>query len=519
MLSEVCHAENFRYEPGALDMIATASGGSAREALNKLDVVASQGEVTMELVAQTLSVGSAAYVLTYFTAVLAADPAAQEQALYNWQAETVDKAKMIRNFLLYCFNFEVMKTPLNQIVDPAFYLIQESERRNVTERFRALAKTAGRPFEDYWLDLTALWDFDPAKMVDHASLSISTRRFHRAIFPEGSEEGAFPLAHAPMAEIAVREAPSRARTAKRIHDEAKSGQLLQSVFQDQVRAEHIYEMATYLTQRHGLLFNVGVKLNHGLLGTGDEKKAGNLISQLTHGLSLRVKSWSPQDHAHWIYQHSVLDGSIETNVVLHIPPTALVHLEPWLRRRLRELRGSRADEEGAWSIDAISPERATGWQKNQIQRHWHLVRELWRDVDPEILDWDQQRRRKPLRELLKVPAPSGKSLGTLRDLRSIGSSRSLGPAARKQASASKMGFLSAFADDAWQVMFEGWELHEYRDRQAEIIQRKDEVERIKLEFPASENHLERRAREAALAQLRANWPADPRKRLRSWQGW
>lgn len=513
LLADVCAKEQIRFEPKALDMLSFAAGGSARSALILLDQVSNQGDVESQAVANILSFGEADALIDYLKAVVSGDWDEQLGVLDRWDAAPIEIAKMIRDGLLYLYNFEVARSRSTDIVNPAFYKITPEQRQYIIGGFRVRADR--RVFADYWQDLLDVSGVDPATLFDRTSLVIYALKFHRVVNPDEVA----PIAIPPLASVAPARMAYRGRSTKSGTARRNASATLAAGFLDQIQAEAIYAMATYLPQQHGILFNTIIRLDHAQLGMKTEEKAGELVSRLTHEFSIRVKSWSRGTSAHWIYAHRVGDVGILTDIIVHIPKDALVHVELWLANRLRDLCGDGADVPGAWSIDAASPERAEGHDMNRFQRHWYLVRFLWGGLDPSIMDWDERGRRAPLLDLLKVPNKARHPVGHLVKLRGVGSSRSLGPDARKKVAANRMGFLSAFVDDIWSSVAGGWEFDEYRDRLAEREKRRDEEERIALEFPVSSNQLEQEAREKALAHLRSSWPADPKDRPRSWKGW
>lgn len=518
LLSKVCGQEGISFEPRALDMIGARAQGSAREALIVLEEVARQGDVTIQLVADTLAVGGTAHVIAYLAGVARGDTCAQETALYEWQAAPLDKARMIRDCLLYLYGHEVAASRFDDIVNPAFFQVTQAERRRVVDAFRARA--GGRNLGDYWLDLLDNWEINPLTLTDDPSLKIKAYRFHRLVNPDDAIAAILPSGDADLPALPEPSARlPRGRTAKRVPGRSRRRGSEASAYLDQVQAELIYDMATFLPQQHGLLFNTLLSLHYGKLGDGDEADAGQLVSTLTHELRLGVERWAPGEAAHWIYAHRRAGDDILTDIVMHIPADALPHLESFLARRLRDWCGEATNEEGAWVLDAASPDRATGWDNRRFQRHWYLVRHLWRGIDPDLMDWDEKGRRAPLLDLLKVPMALRAPVGRLMKLRAIGSSRSLGPAQRKAAAMKRMAFLSAFADDAWGSVAGGWELDEYRDRETEAARRADDEARIAAEFPPSTNRLEQQAAETAMARLLASWPLDPRRRRRSQRGW
>jgi DNA polymerase III subunit gamma/tau len=509
MLASVCQREGIGYRPRALDMIAAASDGSMRDALLRLEQVAEQGEVTEGLVAQTLCLGTTDDLVQYLVAVTEGDLAAQEAALIAWQAEPEEKHRQIRDCLLFIYNRQVASAKLDHIIDPSFHQISERDQLRIKEGFKARA--GGRDLGEFFFDLFGFWEINPQVLTDRASLLARMMRFHRAVNSgpggNGSQSpGPSPVALAPM------KREYRARSARRPGVPGQGAQ--DHVYLSSVQVERLYDAATFLPQEHGLLFNTLVHLDHGALGIVDENLATELVSKLTHELSLRCKVWSHGAKAHWLYVHRNTGCGIQTDIVLHLPPEALDRVAVWLNARMEQWF-----EEGAhgWVLDAANSARANGWQKNRVQRHWALVRKLWGGLDPDVEEWGRGRRRVPLLDLLGVRSEDRKPVGGVR--RAIGSSRSLAPSRRQSAAERRMALLSALKDDAWEALFSGWELDEFRDREAERVRRQEARERVELEYPMSSNPLEARARETALASLEASWPIDPKSRLRSWKGW
>jgi len=99
-----------------------------------------------------------------------------------------------------------------------------------------------------------------------------------------------------------------------------------------------------------------------------------------------------------------------------------------------------------------------------------------------------------------------------------GASKSLRPPAQWIAAAERMPFLSALEDRAWKVLDQGWELWEHRDRVAEVQRRQEEEGRVRGLF-AGDDELTRARCAEEIARLSASYPLDPKKRLRSWEGW
>jgi DNA polymerase-3 subunit gamma/tau len=511
LLRDVCVKEAIRFEPKALDMIASASGGSARNALNMLDDVAWQGDVTPALVASTLGFGVTADLMKFFGGILRMDAAQQEAALYEWQAEPREKARLIRAFLLQLYHHHIASPALNTMTDPAFYQISKSE---AVEIVRAIAeRTNGRSLADFWLDLMDAWEFDPAAMTDHASLSIKARRFDRMVNANGAKHVEQPPVVTPRT---AQRHPYRSRSAALTVVKDHSV-IPHEAYLSRAQAEAIYNRASMLPQEYGVLFNTRIRIQHTFQEGDNEAAAAALVSQITHELLIRVSKWAPNDTLHWLYLHEACQPGMVTELVAHVPPVALQNADTWLRQRLMHLVPSWSEESSV--IDVPNPSRATGYEGQRVARHWAMVRRLWRGLSPNLGHWDEQAERAPLANLLGVPRPMRGQIGALTTVRRISSSGTLGPSASARAQSARMTFLSAFADNAWHRLFDGWELREFADRTTERAARRDLEERIRLEWPSSLNRIEVDRCQEEIERLHLSWPSNPHLRARSWVGW
>lgn len=508
LLAKVCKAESINAEVRALQMFSVAAEGSARKALNLLEPLVDDRAITAERAARSLALTSTKPLLDLFHAIVAGDAAAQDAALEDWPAEPLMIGRQIRNLLLYLYNFEVASVRRSDIVDPAFFMLTEHDRKPIVGGLLAHARGTDR--EDFWLALVDLWEINPQTLVDLPSLKMKLYRFVRALRAGGGDP---VLVTMPVTAEEPRRA-YRGRVAKRAAP--VRGSASETQWMDQTQAEAIYDRATFLPQEHGMLFNTHIAIS---IAGARAVNAKDLIGTLTHELSIRTRAWSCGSAAHWIYtKRQLLDG-LGADIILHLPAPALDRVEDWLARRMKEWLPIPIDGNASWSIDAARSQRADGWLANRVQRHWHLVRKLWAGIDPEICDWGHGRTRRTLLDLLQVKRADRVRIDDAVMVQSYGSSRSLGPDRCRSAASDQMAFLSAFRDDAWNMIFAGWELDEHKDRQAEKQRREDDLARIDLEWPRSDNPLEQQARLDAIQRVKQAWATDPKRRLRSWAGW
>lgn len=505
LLASVCVKEGISFDHAALEMLSVAANGSARAGLNSLDQAIHEGVVTSEQVAKSLALGDLSPLLDFFHALITRDELAQDEILDAWPQDPLPIARLIRDFLLYLYGFEVAAVRRTSIINPAFFRVTAREREPIVAGFRQLA--ARRSFEDFWLDILQLWNSDLTTIADRSGLKIKVYRFQRTIYAAvGHENGPSALSQEPKP-------VQRARSAKKPVKSNASGAREQ--YLDVAQAEYLYDAASFLPQQYGLLMNTHIRLNFAELGIANETDASRLVSRLTHELSLRVRAWSRHRQAHWLYVNRRSNSGLHTDIGLHLPPEGLDRIEAWLKEKMAYWTSAEAK---GWQVDAAKAARSKGWVSNRVQRHWCIFRKLCGGIDPNILEWNSCKVRVPLIDLLKVATGDREPIGELVALRAMGTSRSLGPDRQKRAATGRMSILSAFQDDAWDAIYSGWELNEHRDRADELARRQEEREKIELENPGG-TQLEVDVRRMAMAKLEATWPIDPKLRRRSWQGW
>ena len=510
LMKRVAEAEGIRYEPTAFDIISSASIGSAREALIMLEQVAGRGDVTAALAADTLDLGQSTNVLAYFEAILTGGPEELQLVIDEWQALPADKAKLIKDCLLYLYNHEVAAAGSNHMVNAAFYQITSENRRRVVElvkaRWSAIAD-GSLSFQEYWVELMESWCFADRNVSDQTDLMVKTHKFQLLLGPQAL----------PAPDFSERLKDARSHVAVRRRTAIPGQNENESAYLDQKQAEYIYSAATFLPQQYGLLFNASITIDHASFGL-DEKEGARLLSDFTHQLSLRVRQWGQGDLAHWIYVNSLDGERLVSEVVLHMPLSCLDRAAEWASDWF-EKKWPNVKTNGEHSRLDLPRPTVRSSSTAQLKRHWKLVRGLWSGVNPKIEDWDEKGRRVPLFQLLGVYRSQSRKLGELGSMRRLGSSGSLGPKEQGKCEEGGMPFLSCFADKAWSAMFSGWELNEFADRKTEREQRSQAQERLQMEWEGMSGTVAALQREKAMQELKNSWPKTPQERLRSWPGW
>lgn len=507
LLTQICLREGFLYDPDALETLVFESRGSAREAVKLLELVSRQGRITANLVASALAHGWIGCVIHYMEALLEGNLSAQEDALAEWNVLPSRKAKGIRDFLLYLYNFEIARPALNRLVDGAFRAVTPKQREYFVSRFRPRAGQMSRTLDSYWHEIMSFWNFDHDGVADAENLSVRIIRFNK-IVNAGFDEPPSPIG---TRVIAPRDKRYHVRTLI-----LPTGKLMLAANPMSFRqAETIYDAASFVSQEYGVLFNARFRIVHEGVGAERQTTAKALISQFTHELSIFSQRCDPTKKPHWLYVHEQVEGVLATEVLAYLPAITVERLEPWLNGRREDWCGLQSLSGGTWTIDVQPP----GGAKSHVARHWRMVKRLWRTLDQGRGRKGPDGIRTSLVELLGVPMKDWARSDDMNGLRRIQTSYSIGADKRRKSENMGMNLLSAWADGAWSYIDSGWEQLEFIARIDEISTRENYEDLVKAKWPESDNSIERTRREEELSRLYASWPSDPKDRRRDWEGW
>ena len=502
-LRSICAAEQLSYEPAGIALVQAAVGGHPREMLFALEKVAKFGAITEANVRVALDLDIVDRLMSYGDELLSGDLGKQIALIEDWIEAPSRKLEFLHHFLV--FNYFVSLRHLRRD-DPIM--------RGLTEEFQqkflqGMATRAGRlklDEEVFWQNAIAA--LAPKEHISHHELRMVLDRFDRLINPT-------PISWAnPGKHAAAQPAIKKLRVVKdaAAPDDSAGDYLAWK----EIRP--VWQAATFLAQHYGLLLNLRMTIRHEALGIHDHAAGSGLASDLTHELGMRLQDWgaSADRQYHWMLRHEAdCDGDLVTRVMMSVPSDRLRAAIHWARNRFLRRR---AGTEASSALLIACRDGGRSEQRARVRFHWACVRALSRSLDPAELGRSHDGRRTPLVDLLRIPRRWRGPTGNVRCLKKRLASESLGPDARRLAAGGQMAFLSALDDGAWRHLDRGWELLEHGDRELELRRRREEVGRIWSLFEGDDAlTIARRGEE--LARLRASYPNDPRKRLRSWDGW
>jgi DNA polymerase III delta prime subunit len=512
LAQRICGEECISFEPAALDILVGQARGSARELVKGLEAVSRLGHLTRDVLKQALSLDWTEHLLAYSDALLGGDLAAQLAAMNAWLLKPGDKARHLREFLLYLFNFEVSSPRIHDHVNAAFHLISASDRSRIAKGINRRARTDGFSPAEYWLNLMSFWLIDPAIIADDAVLGIKLHEFHRLFTPQSKVAISPPIA----AQEPARKREFRSRSKKAVTGSAHQSSA--GVYINHRHVERLADCASFLGQQHGRLFNFKVDLFVKASPERLDAAAKHATTTLTHELGLRIENWAGDggDRAfHWVYRNGRVDGVHRCLLAMHVPYQHLEAAQRWIESRVWRIDG--ADEVKVVAAGHNPQPRNTKLKEtSRLRFHWARMRELWDALDPAREHWHRDGTRKPLRQLLglKEKAEASEPMS----IKMTGASHSLSTAARQAAEKNKMRLLSAFKDAAWEEIDSGWEILEYCDRMREAATRDDQMRRVEY-IGSPNNALSQKRHDEELEALLRQWPDDPHDRPRTWIPW
>ncbi|MBY0252377.1 MAG: hypothetical protein K2X54_13510 [Methylobacterium organophilum] len=225
-----------------------------------------------------------------------------------------------------------------------------------------------------------------------------------------------------------------------------------------------------------------MRFDHARLGRITHAAGTELVGQFLHELGMAMKrwpdarGWEAQSAAarplRWICVHDAASsGRLISDVVAHIPSMWRRDLRHWFLGSFlpNKCEGTfdaaaiRLRHHGVHALPRDTNETAAV-RVRAHRRHTQLLRMLCRDLDPTLLGYDADGRRRSLVDLIGIRPCSRSSVKPIDGGRRVHVARAIGPGAQQRERACGLGPLSPFGDEAWAFLGCGWEVVEFRDR-------------------------------------------------------
>jgi len=500
-LVRICQAEGLAYDASGLALLQAAVGGQPREMLRAIEKVTEFGAISETNVRLALNLDFLERLMAYSHALLDGDLKRQLALMEEWDETPSRKLGFLHQF--FVFNYFVAVRHLDRD-DPIM-------RRLATEcREKLLHGMAGRACRLH-LQETSFWENAIAALAPRDRLNE-----HEFIMVLSGFNRLMNLLPDPRESQKIVRSVPRAGHKLRIGKAAVGSGPNPGNYLPWREVRPFWEAGSFLPQHYGVLLNLRLTIRHAEIKILDHVAGAELISDLTHELSMRLNEWRPDSNPqfHWMYRHEADDeGHLVTRLMMSIPEGHLAAAVHWIRARFFARRFAR--EGFSYLPIALRDSRNP---KRLLRFHWACIRALSRSLDPALIERSEDGERIPLIDLLGIPHRWRGPAGTVQCAKRRGASKSLRPPAQRIGAAERMPFLSALENRAWQALDQGWELLEHRDRAAEVQRRHEAEGRVRGLFAGDDDLTSARCAEE-IAHLRARYPLDPKDRLRSWEGW
>ncbi len=500
-LVRICQAEGLAYDVQGLALLQAAVGGQPREMLRAIEKVTEFGAISERNVRLALNLDFLDRLMAYSHALLVGDLKRQLALMEEWDETPSRKLGFLHQF--FVFNFFVAVCHLDRD-DPIMRGLATEFRQTL---LHGMAERACR----LHLQEISFWENAIAALAPRDRLSE-----HEFAMVLSGFNGLMNLRPAPRESQKIVGSVPRARHKLRIGKAAVGSGPNPGIYLPWREIKPYWEVGSFLPQHYGALLNLRLTIRHAEIGIRDHDAGAELISDLTHELSMRLNEWRPGSNPqfHWMYRHEADDeGHLVTRLMMSVPEDHLAAAIHWIRSRFF---ARRYESVGFAALTIVL--RASRNPKRLQRFHWACIRALSRSLDPALFERSEEGERRPLKDLLGIPHRWCGPVGTVRCAKRRGASMSLRSSAQRIAAAERMPFLSALEDRAWQALDQGWELLEHRDRAAEAQRRNEAEGRVRGLF-ASDDDLTRARCAEEIARLRACYPLDPKERLRTWEGW
>ncbi|WP_038384407.1 ATP-binding protein [Bradyrhizobium elkanii] len=499
-LAEIGQHEGIPFEPEALALIASFGEGQPRNMLQALDQVSDGGlagrlEVTRDRVIDMFGVSRTEHLCRYFLALGEGNFARQTKVFFDWNEPVQLKLRLIQNFLLSLYYNELCG--LKVTIDPLIASIRPAERMPIVDAFRQRLPSVD--LSQFWEDMMAVLPVVTPAISDEA-LNAHIVAFQRVA---GRPEAAPRRSVAP--DRIPQNGPPQVNRARRARAGGQAARLVRIPklkrdpnYLSMENVAQLIRASSFVVQEYGIRFNAHISVRHAAFGSKTQDEAAEHLATFSKALDSRLKAWTGSGHRICVQEVNEVEGFCG-RIVAHVPNDA--RFVRWSERWERGASGGTPDGT-AIRIEFVSP-------GPRLEGHWRCVRWLCGGLDP----------REPWAERLGIEPEFRRVAGDIGQRTRMPISDSLKSAGIKKAE-SELGLaaLSAFDDEAWDRLYDGWELDEHLSRQTHKQLREKALDEVRGRYEPIETPEKRAALEAELTELKNSWPGRY-ARDRSWRLW
>lgn len=410
------------------------------QALDKMRLISDGTEITRDRIAAVFGVDYIEHLIQYFEALGAGDLRRQTESFLQWSDGIRNKVRLIQLFLVGFYYIALCG--LDVSVDPVVASIRPEERRRVADAFAGrLPDVDLRTFFEGLLDV---WPVVTTDLSDEALLALLLR--FQMIANRSTPMQRLETSAARIRPEHVVEAESGGDAPRRntAGDDAKAPKDPAYLNRSHVRG--IIAAASFLVQQGHAPFNARITIRHRLFGHQDQAAASKHFASFSQALKTQLLSNGDSGLRIFVQERDENEGPCG-RVIAHVSDAEKIGR--WMLKWQRSSRLAGA-EDGAVTMEvALASER--------LDEHWRCVRWLCGGFNP----------ADPIHSKLQIERDYQRVAGDIGTRTRLDQSEALGAAARTKADQQcGVELLSAFNDEQWDRLYDGWELDErvYREQ-------------------------------------------------------
>ena len=493
LLARTASEEGLAFHPEALSLLAGLGEHQPRnmlQALDKMSLIHDRIEISRDRVAEVFGVDYIEHLIQYFEALGSGDLKLQMTKFLRWPDNVRNKARLIQLFLVGLYYVDLCG--LDVSVEPVIASIREEERRRVTEAFAK--RLPSIDLKAFFGGLLNVWPVVTSNLSDEALLATLMR------FQALTNRGEIV---APLIEIGritperVTEAEPAVGASRGPRKRGDENAPKDPAYLNRRHVRDIFAAASFLVQQGHRSFNARITIRHRLFGHEEQAEASKHFARFSQALKGQLGNWGGSGLRIFVQERDEQEGSCG-RVIAHVSDSEAA--DRWLKKWHR---GDRVAGEANEAITLVMVPEG-----DRLDGHWSCVRWLCGGFNP----------ADPIFMKLNIEPAFRRVAGDIGTRTRLDFSESLGAAASRKAELEcGMDLVSAFDDEQWDRLYDGWELEErsFREEQKQLWQaaRADVLSRYPLDGSAHA----REVQEYELDELRKRWATSAR--MRPWAIW
>jgi hypothetical protein len=244
-------------------------------------------------------------------------------------------------------------------------------------------------------------------------------------------------------------------------------------------------------------FNARITIRHRLFGNEEQPEASAHFARFSQALKGQLENWGGSGLRVFVQERDDNEGSCG-RVIAHVPNSELA--DRWLKKWHRSSRVA-GKEDAAITLEMVA-------EGERLNGHWSCVRWLCGGFNP----------NDPIFPKLNIEIAFRRVAGNIGTRTRLDSSEPLTAVARGKAELEcGVDLVSAFNDEQWDRLYDGWELEEHGYREEQKLLWQAALADVVARHPLDGSDRSKEAQDYEVEELRKGWAA--RALDRPWSIW